>query len=534
MLQLDQAVQLDRGFLLFSVVVLARVPCLARGASFEHDETCLIQNHRDLVTSVRMPLGSPRNMPSKADAAEPKPIHNKDSVPKYPSHPLWKPEWWRMTSEGALSAGACLFLAGILCCAGGIGGGGIYVTVLMVFGQLSVHDAIPLSKVVVLAASVPSMILNLLKTVTEDAGENQPNSLVDWNLCRVVVPWALIGTKLGVFLNRVVPGKILVGLLCTILLGLIIMILRTGYQQHCKEREDEEAARSTSPEPAQEEQNSGNSGHGAEPPAGLQAQKLLTCEGAKDLSKSENKVTNLEMFLVMSMLFVIIHCSTLHYFSEQCEAARSSHDFACNHPIAQVLAFGQMPNFKRAGLCLGAGMTYMFVGMAYCGVLASCSTLRVLWSGQVYGSLHHFKSIGNSYKVAIVGLYAVVSLLTGCMAGLLGIGGGLIFSPLFIEARLDPHIAVATSTACVLFIAASTTFQYLLSDRVIVSLVFSFCIPHLAAAYTGTKIVHYIQDHYGAKKSWITWIVALGVGISFVLALGKLFKGGPVVTTVSD
>ena len=57
----------------------------------------------------------------------------------------------------SLLAGFMLWAAGVLCCAGGIGGGVIYVTVLMVFGALSVHDAIPLSKVVVFAASTPAM-----------------------------------------------------------------------------------------------------------------------------------------------------------------------------------------------------------------------------------------------------------------------------------------------------------------------------------------------------------------------------------------
>merc|ERR1719453_875705 len=112
---------------------------------------------------------------------------------------------------------------------------------------------------------------------------------------------------------------------------------------------------------------------------------------------------------------------------------------------------------------------------------------------------------------------------TGCLAGLVGIGGGLIFSPWNIEMMLDPHIAVATSATCVIFTSSSTTFQYLFADRIIVSLIFSFCIPHLFAAYTGTKLVHHIQDHYGAKKSWITWIVAAGVGVSCILAIGKLF-----------
>merc|ERR1719163_2407788 len=138
--------------------------------------------------------------------------------------------------------------------------------------------------------------------------------------------------------------------------------------------------------------------------------------------------------------------------------------------------------------------------------------------------MHRFEALGDRYPMAIIGFYIAMSLITGALAGLVGIGGGLIFSPVFIQMGVDPHIAVATSSTCVIFTSSSTTFQYLLSDRIIVALIFSFCIPHLLAAYTGTKLVHYIQDHYGAKKSWITWIVALGVGISAILSFSKLFQ----------
>merc|ERR1740138_1266250 len=121
-------------------------------------------------------------------------------------------------------------------------------------------------------------------------------------------------------------------------------------------------------------------------------------------------------------------------------------------------------------------------------------------------------------------LYIGMAVLTGSLAGLVGIGGGLIFSPVFIMMKVDTHIAVASSATCVIFTSSSTTFQYLFTDRIIVSLVFSLCIPHLLAAYTGTKLVHYIQDNYGTKKSWITWIVAVGVGISAILAITKFFQ----------
>jgi uncharacterized membrane protein YfcA len=416
-----------------------------------------------------------------------------------------------MIEGGALRAGACLFIAGVLCCAGGIGGGGIYVTVLMVFGSLSVHDAIPLSKVVVFAASTPSLILNLNKT------------LIDWNLCRVVVPWALIGTLLGVFLNGQIPGKVIVGMLSIILVGITWMTIRTGYYQHCKEAHDEELAASN----ASSEGTDAHSGATIWPKQFKAETAMETSAVAKakhdEVIVTGNELTNREVTVAVSMLITIIYCGTLHYHADRCALDIGIDGLACQHPVAQVVTVGQIGQLKASGFLSLIGMLAMVVAIAYCFLIGMCSAGQVLRQGQVYGSLHRFDSIGSKYGSLVVAFYIFMATATGCLAGLVGIGGGLIFSPVFIEMGLDVHVAVATSATCVIFTSSSTTFQYLLSDRIIVSLIFSFCIPHLLAAYTGTKLVHYIQDNYGAKKSWITCIVAVGVGISCILAISKLF-----------
>jgi uncharacterized membrane protein YfcA len=420
-----------------------------------------------------------------------------------------------MLEGGALRAGLCLFLAGILCCAGGIGGGGIYVTVLMVFGSLSVHDAIPLSKVVVFAASTPSLFLNLAKSISLH-GPDQSKALIDWNICRVVVPWALIGTLLGVFLNGQIPGKFLVGLLSMVLIGILAKLVLTGYEQHCKEALDEEQA------------SCSIACGGTGSLAGLQEVQSSAVESSfeamnpkvEKCGKFANDVSYREIVVALSMLLTIIYCGTLHYHVDMCSKQAS----ACHHPIAQLVAFGQMPRLRHSGSLNTIGTMALLAAISYCFVIGSCCAYQILQTEQVYGSLHRLERLGDTFPAAVVGFYIIMSTLTGCLAGLVGIGGGLVFSPFFIEMRVDPHIAVATSATCVIFTSSSTTFQYLLSDRIIVALIFSFCIPHLLAAYTGTKLVHYIQDHYGAKKSWITWIVALGVGISCFLAVSKLFS----------
>merc|ERR1719356_343632 len=139
----------------------------------------------------------------------------------------------------------------------------------------------------------------------------------------------------------------------------------------------------------------------------------------------------------------------------------------------------------------------------------------VMASGALSCVLH------EGWKCGTVAKYQLMGLATGCLAGLVGIGGGLIFSPFFLIMGVDPAVAVATSSTCVIFTSSSTTLQYMLTDRIIMSLTVVYGIVNLVASYAGTALVHFLTDNF-ARRSYVTGIVAVGVGISAVLSLFKL------------
>jgi len=128
-----------------------------------------------------------------------------------------------------------LFLAGVLCSAGGIGGGGVYVTVLMVAGQLSPHDAVPLSKAVVFFGALSSLVLNVKKTWAPAPEGCQSNVLIDYNICRLVVPSALFGTLLGVLLNAQIAPWVIVAMLAGILVVMTLMSSKEFYKHYIEE-----------------------------------------------------------------------------------------------------------------------------------------------------------------------------------------------------------------------------------------------------------------------------------------------------------
>merc|ERR1719321_2396976 len=135
----------------------------------------------------------------------------------------------------------------------------------------------------------------------------------------------------------------------------------------------------------------------------------------------------------------------------------------------------------------------------------------------------HFGFVANrevGWQPRSVALYQGVSVITGLLAGLVGVGGGLILSPFFLLTGMEPAVAVGTSATCVLFTSSSTTIQYVFTDRIMMSLALVYGIVCLVASFVGTALVHHIQDKF-AHKSYITTIVAVGVAISAMLSVIK-------------
>ena len=68
-----------------------------------------------------------------------------------------------------------------------------------------------------------------------------------------------------------------------------------------------------------------------------------------------------------------------------------------------------------------------------------------------------------------------LGILAGLLSGLLGIGGGLIFSPLLLWIGLSPHQALATSTLAILPTTMGGSWAHLRSGQVPTPALGSIC-----------------------------------------------------------
>lgn len=461
-------------------------------------------------------------------------------------HPFWHFEGQQLARFQAYICCVVLFMASVLCAAGGIGGGGIYVTVLMVAGKMGLTDAVPLSKAIVFFGSMSSWVLNSRKLVS---WETKRETAIDYNICRLVVPGSLSGTLIGVILNRSLPNWVILAVLCFILVFITLSVgwttVKLYLQEKAQDIEDEreeavvaaEVARSRAAKPTAPL---------AVPPTALPAvketepearpvpeadtlsnlvQKQTSLGGGKslrrlsrrpsmnapDITRMRNKLLWTDILTALGVLFTVITAGVLRFHSGECfHADPAVQRHVCRHPVVFWLGSGTLQAWMEHGHA-DTVIKICTIVIPFClCILAEVYYARLL--------IRH-----ERWRLKEVCTYCIVATITGCLSGLVGIGGGLIFSPFFLISGVHPSVAVATSSTCVIFTSASTSLQYLLTDRIIVSLTVVYGSISLIASYLGTSFVNFLEVRFWGRKSYVSGIVFMGVLVSTALSIFKFF-----------
>lgn len=412
------------------------------------------------------------------------------------NHHFWQLVWSDVTQPQVPTCCVVLGLSGVLCSAAGIGGGGIYVTVLMLLGYLSPTDAIPLSKAIVLLGSVSSLVLNLGK-----AQSNPTNSLIDWSIIRLVVPTALLGTLLGVLLNWSTPGWGIVLLLTLLLAFMTVVVLLKAHEQYL----EEPARKSKVDEPEDDEDEVEE--HAELLPRAATYEPPPAClgrPGSGPLVEGAGPRRR-DVVAAFSVLAVVIVAGIARHHTALCRADVST----CDHPVLTVLYGGSARQVLNTRI-LATTLQVLIIVVP----TVACVSISAYASVMVANAGWHKTRIAT---------FQLMALVTGVLSALVGVGGGLIFAPFFLASGLHPGTAVATSATCVLFTSSSSTFQYYFSDRINLALALTYGAVNCVASWAGTSLVHALQEKCSGRRYYITLIVAAGVSISAALSGKKLW-----------
>lgn len=106
--------------------------------------------------------------------------------------------------------------------AGGVGGGGILMSIFMVIYGYSIQDMIPLSSATMLSGAV----INMFMTMTKPHHINKDEFLIDYGLSSIVIPLLLAGTVIGVILAKSIPTLLTIVLLTFYFIWALISVFK--------------------------------------------------------------------------------------------------------------------------------------------------------------------------------------------------------------------------------------------------------------------------------------------------------------------
>ena len=98
------------------------------------------------------------------------------------------------------------------------------------------------------------------------------------------------------------------------------------------------------------------------------------------------------------------------------------------------------------------------------------------------------------------------SYTTGILAGLLGVGGGMILGLYMLSLGMDVQVSTALSTFVVLFSSAATTFQFIVAGAIHMRHAYMFMFLSLIGSLIGNLILKAVLKKY-KRPSILIWIL---------------------------
>ncbi|XP_065865358.1 sulfite exporter TauE/SafE family protein 3-like isoform X2 [Euphorbia lathyris] len=125
---------------------------------------------------------------------------------------------------------------------------------------------------------------------------------------------------------------------------------------------------------------------------------------------------------------------------------------------------------------------------------------------------------GSNLSVPKLTFYCLCGLFAGIAGGLLGLGGGFILGPLFLEMGIPPQVSSATATFAMTFSASMSVVEYYLLKRIPIPYALYLFGVAIVAGIVGQYVVKKVIDMLG-RASIIIFILSLTILIS-AIALG--------------
>lgn len=375
-------------------------------------------------------------------------------------------------------------VAGLVLAAGaGIGGGGILVPIFILIFEFPVKHSIPLASVTVLGGALANNLLNARK---KHADGFRP--LIDWDLMIQLEPMTMAGALVGADLNDWLSDVVLVVLLFLLLSATAYKTLQKAHKLHQKETEVflsyrglEESTKLLASSTGSMEDFKATS-YGDDPEGGSEGSDSEPLMRAQGLQIRNSMMELTTLFLIVTVL--------------------------------NLLKGGPEEGGGPAGMkACGAGCYWiteagiMVLIVAFAAYERRAILNRIESGGIVLSDIHW-----DERNTLVYPLYAIVA---GLVAGMFGVGGGIIKGPLMLALGVNPQVASATSACMILFTSTTATVSYMIFDLLIYDYAAGCLATGFLATLLGQTLMSMIMKKYN-RNSYIAYTISFVVGLSAI------------------
>lgn len=364
------------------------------------------------------------------------------------------------------------FLGAALGSVGGVGGGGIFVPMLILVIGFDPKSSIAVSKCMITGAALASVYYNLkLRHPTLDL------PIIDYNLALLFQPMLVLGISIGVFFNVIFAEWMVTVLLLVLFIGTSTKAFFKGVETWKKETmlKKELAARRLASDYTGTEEV---------------WYKLLPGGPTNETKMRVNKIKPSKVSIINNVLWKEV--GILFAVWTIILVLHISKDFtALCSPAYWTVTLLQIPvavgAFGYQAVCLYQGRK----------VVESTGDTKIVWT------------------VPKLILCCICGMLSGIVGGLLGLGGGFIMGPLLLELGIPPQVSSATATFVMAFSSSMSVIQYYLLKRFPPSYALYFVAVATVAALVGQYVVRKMISLF-RRASLIIFVLAFTIFISAI------------------
>ncbi|KAI3878005.1 hypothetical protein MKW98_008282 [Papaver atlanticum] len=385
---------------------------------------------------------------------------------------------WRIVVSSTIG-----FLGAAFGSVGGVGGGGIFVPMLTLVVGFDAKSAAPISKCMIMGAAASTVYYNLKR---RHPTIDMP--IIDYNLALLIQPMLMLGISIGVAFSVIFADWMVTLLLIILFVATSTMAFFKGVEKWKKETilKKEAATRL--------ELNGSEEALLKKPllsSPSLFGQKMMDVPPGED-EEEVPILENVQWREFGLLVFVWVAFLVLQIVKNNTETCSTWY---------WILNLLQIP--------VSVGVTLHEAVSLYKGktVIASKG------------------AEGMNLKVHQLITYCFFGVLAGMVGGLLGLGGGFILGPLFLELGIPAQVSSATATFAMTFSSSMSVIEYHLLHRFPIPYALYFMGVAILAALVGQHVVRKLINFLG-RTSLIIFILA------FTIFMSAIFLGGTGIANI--